>query len=109
MGPATGRLWGRQQPFERNHFQRTLTVFALGAVLAVAVVLLVDIKPKVVVGTASVCAGLLCLLAAGSRHRYVREATAGFGVLRTRDGRFVFGSAVQLLVTAVVVTALIVS
>lgn len=108
MGSGTPQVWGRQQPFERNQLQRLLTVFALGTVLAVMIVLLVDVDAAAVIGTASICAGLLCALAAASRHRYVREAAMGFVVLRSRDGRFVIGTAVQFVITALFVVVLII-
>lgn len=108
MGSASGQVWGRQQPFERNHLQRTLTVFALGAVLAVTVSLLADIGARGVLAIAGICAGLLCLLAAGSRHRYDREAAMGFAVLRGRGGGFVLGTCVQFVITALLVAVLIV-
>lgn len=109
MAASSGGVWGRQQPFERNHLQRTLTVFALGTVLAVTLVLLVDVDAAGVIGTASICAGLLCALAAVSRHRYVRETLMGFTLMRSRDGRFVIGTAAQFVVTAVFVIVLIVA
>ncbi|MDN5766142.1 MAG: hypothetical protein L0H96_00180 [Humibacillus sp.] len=109
MGSGSPQVWGRQQPFERNLLQRTLTVFALGAVLAVTVVLLVNTDATDVIGIASICLGLLCALAAVSRHRYVRETVVGFTLLRSRDGRFVIGTALQLVITALFVVVLIVT
>ena len=109
MGSGSEQVWGRQQPFERNHLQRTLTVFALGAVFAVTMVLLVDVDAAGVIAAACIGAGLLCALAAGSRYRYVRETARGFAILRQRDGSFVIGTAVQFLITALVVVVLIIS
>ncbi len=109
MVPDSGEVWGRQQPFERNHLHRVLTVFALGSVLAVTIVLLIDVEAAGVIGTASICAGLLCALTAGSRLRHVRESALGFIVLRSRDGRFVIGTAVMFMITALFVVGLIVS
>lgn len=109
MGSGPPQVWGRQQPFERNLLQRTLTVIALGAVLATTVVLLVNTNAAGVIGITSICLGLLCALAAVSRHRYVRETKMGFGLLRSRDGRFVIGTAVQFVITTLFVVVLIVS
>lgn len=109
MRSASDQVWGRQQPFERNYLQRTLTVFALGAVFAVTLVLLVDVDAAGVIAAMCICAGLLCALAAGSRLRYIRETAMGFALLRRRGGGFVIATAVQLLVTALFVVALIIA
>lgn len=108
MGAGSDHVWGRQQPFERNHLQRTLTVFALGAVFAVTMVLLVDVDAAGVVAAACIGSGLLCALAAASRHRYDRETATGFALMRRRDGRFVISTAVQFVITALFVVVLLV-
>jgi hypothetical protein len=107
VATGPGRLWGAQYPFERNHLQRTLVLLGLGSVLGVTVILLVHGEVDRVIGMVLVGLGVMSALAAASRHRYVRETLLGFTVLRTRDGRFVLGSAVALAVTAALVALLI--
>jgi hypothetical protein len=102
------RLWGAQYPFERQHLQRAMTMTALGGLFGVTTILLVGAHPARVLGGVLVCAGVLCALAAGSRHRYVRETRLGFAILDNRDGRFVLGSAAVFVLVAVFVLALVV-
>ncbi len=100
MARPAGRVWGRQQPFERQHLQRAITLLGLGALSTTLVVLLASAHPARTLGSALVGVGLVCALAAASRHRYVRESRLGFAMLATRDGRFVLGSALAFLVVA---------
>lgn len=109
MRSGSDQVWGRQQPFERNHLQRTLTVLALGAVFAVTLVLLVDVDAAGVIASLCIGAGLLCALAAGSRHRYLRETSMGFALLRRRGGGFVIATMAALVITALFVVALIIA
>lgn len=90
---APGKVWGRQYPFERNHLQRTMTLTALGGIFAVTTILLVHADAPGVLGITLICAGAVSAFAAVSRHRYVQETRVGFGILRTRGGGFVLGSA----------------
>jgi hypothetical protein len=105
--PDTGRLWGNQYPFERNHLQRAMTLTGLAAVFAVAVILLVHAQFGGVLGVSLILAGVVSALAAGSRHRYVRETRLGFAILNTRGSGFVLGSAFATGVVGVLVTLLI--
>lgn len=107
MSAGPGKLWGRQYPFERNHLQRTMTLSALGGIVAVTTVLLVRADVTAVLGVALVCAGAVAGLAAVSRHRYVQETRVGFGILRMRGGGFVLGSACAFGVVGVLVGLLI--
>lgn len=100
MAPPTGRVWGRQHPFERQHLQRAITLVGLGSVSAALVVLLASAHPGRAVGSALVCVGVVCGLAAASRHRYVRESRVGFAIVASRDGRFVLATALAFLVAA---------
>ena len=95
--PPPGRVWGRQQPFERQHLQRAITLIGLGTLSTALVALLAGAHPARALGSALVSVGLICALAAGSRHRYVRESRVGFAILASRDGRFVLGSALAFL------------
>jgi len=107
MDAKPPRLWGAQYPFERNHLQRTMTLIGLGGVFAVTVILLVRADATSVLGTALIGGGVVCALAAVSRHQYVRETSLGFVILETRGGLFVFGSALGLMVVGVLVALLI--
>lgn len=107
MNTQPGMLWGDQYPFERNHLQRTLTLIGLGGVFAVTVILLVHADVTGVLGISLVCSGVVCALAAVSRHRYVMETRLGFVILRTRGGRFVLGSALAFAVIGVLVALLV--
>lgn len=107
MSTRPGSVWGPQYPFERQHLQRSLTLIGLGGVVATVIVVQANAHPARALGTALVLAGLLLALAAASRHRYVRETRLGFAVLTTRDGRFVVGSALGLVVAAVFVALLV--
>ena len=101
------RVWGRQEPFERNYFQRILTLTGLGAVFAVTLILLVAENINAVVGVALIYAGVMAGLAGMSRWRYVLESRTGFAITRMRGGRFVFESAAGLVLLAVLVVVLI--
>jgi len=101
------RLWGRQAPFERNHFQRTLALAGLSGVFGVTVILLVHDDVRGALGLALVAGGLVCALAAVSRSRYAREARGGFAVLEGRGGGFVLGSAAAFVVVAATVVLLV--
>jgi hypothetical protein len=103
----TPQLWGRQEPFERNYFQRILTLTGLGVVFAVTLILLVAENIYAVLGVALVYAGVLAGLAALSRSRYVQESLAGFAITQIRGGRLVLESAVALVLLAVLVIVLI--
>ena len=105
--PSPLQLWGRQEPFERNYFQRILTLIGLGAVFAVTLILLVAEDVNAVVGVALVYAGVMAGLAAFSRSRYLHESRTGFAITQLRGGRFVFESAAALVLLAVPVVALI--
>ncbi len=107
MKAKPGRLWGDQHPFERNHLQRAMTLTGLCGVFAVAVILLVHADVTGVLGISLICGGAVSALAASSRHRYVQETHLGFAVLGTRDGRFVFGSALAFAVVGVFVSLLV--
>ena len=107
MNTNTEKVWGEQYPFERNDLQRSMTLTALGGVFAVTLILLVHADVAAVVGISLVCAGVVSALAAASRHRYVRETRLGFGILRTRGGGFVIGSALVFCVVGVFVVLLI--
>lgn len=109
MDRRPGKLWGEQYPFERNHLQRSMTLIGLGGVFTVTVILLVHADVTAVLGLSLVCAGVVSALAAASRHRYVQETDLGFVILRTRGGRFVFGSALAVVVVGVLVALLIVA
>ncbi len=98
--PPPGRVWGRQQPFERQHLQRAITLLGLGTLATTLVVLLASAHPARALGSALVSVGLVCALAAVSRHRYVRESRAGFAILASRDGRFVLGSALVFVIVS---------
>jgi hypothetical protein len=100
MAPPPGRVWGRQQPFERQHLQRAITLLSLGTLATSLVALLASAHPARALGSALVSVGLACTLAAASRQRYVREARVGFAILASRDGRFVLGTALVFLVVA---------
>lgn len=104
----TEKVWGEQYPFERNQLQRTMTLVAIGGLFAFVVVVLVHADVVGVLGISLVCAGVVSALAAASRHRYVREARLGFGILRTRGGGFVLGTAVLFCAVGVLVALLIV-
>lgn len=108
MTARPGKLWGAQYPFERNHLQRTMTLAGLGAVFAVAVILLTHADATGVVGISLICAGVVSALAAISRRRYVQETRLGFAVLQTRGGGFVLASALGFVVVGVVVTLLVI-
>ena len=101
------RVWGRQEPFERNYFQRIITLTGLGGVFVVTLILLVAENINAVVGVALVYAGVMAGLAAFSRLRYVQESRAGFVITHTRGGRFVLESAAALVLLAVLVVVLI--
>jgi hypothetical protein len=101
------RLWGRQEPFERNYFQRILTLTGLGAVFAVSVILLVAENVYSVLGIALVFAGMMAGLAALSRWRYVQESRTGFTITRIRGGWFVVESALALVLLAFLVAVII--
>jgi uncharacterized membrane protein HdeD (DUF308 family) len=107
MNNGTGKLWGDQYPFERNHLQRTMTLTGLGGVFAVTVILLVHAESTAVLGISLICAGVVSALAAASRRRYVQETRLGFVILRTRGGGFVFGSALAVAVVSVFVALLV--
>lgn len=100
MNPPPGRVWGRQQPFERQHLQRAITLLGLGALATTLVVLLAGAHPARALGTGLIGVGLVCALAAASRQRYVRASRVGFAALASRDGRFVLGSALAFVVVA---------
>ena len=104
----TEKLWGQQYPFERNQLQRTMTLVAMGGLLVVVVIILVHADVAAVLGISLVCAGVVSALAAASRHRYARETRRGFGILRTRGGGFVLGSAALFCAIGVLVAILIV-
>ncbi len=84
-----------------------MTLTGLGGLLGVTTLFLVHAHPLRLLGVALIGAGVVCALAAGSRHRYAREVRAGFAVLDTRDGRFVLGSAAGFAAVAVLVLALV--
>jgi len=107
MDTRTGKLWGDQYPFERNHLQRTMTLIGLGGVFAVTVILLVHAEFTSVLGISLLCAGVVAAFAAVSRHRYVQETRLGFVILRTRGGRFVLGSALAVAAVSVLVALLV--
>ncbi|MDY6999214.1 MAG: hypothetical protein SW019_21685 [Actinomycetota bacterium] len=109
MRSEPGNLWGDQYPFERNHLQRTMTLTALAGLFVVTAILLVRTDVAAVVGIALISAGAVSALAAASRQRYVRESRLGFVILRSRGGRFVFGSAAAVVVVGVFVGLLILS
>lgn len=101
---TAGKLWGAQYPFERNHLQRAMTLAGLAGVFAVTLILLVHAGVRAVLGVSLIYAGAVSGLAAVSRHRYLRETRRGFGILGTRGGGFVFGSAAAFVfVSALVV------
>lgn len=107
MRNRPAKLWGAQYPFERNALQRTMTLIALGGVFAATLLILVDTDPAAAVGISLICAGGLSALAALSRLRYVRESRMGFGILETRGGGFVFGSALAFGLVGVFAVAVI--
>ena len=84
-----------------------MDLLALGGVLAVTIILLVADNRSDVLGLALIALGLISALAAVSRRRYVRETQIGFDIVATRGGRFVLGSALVFLITAALVTLLI--
>lgn len=104
----TEKVWGQQYPFERNQLQRTMTLVALGGLITVVAVILVRADVTAVIGISLVGAGLVCALAAVSRRRYVREARLGFGILHTRGGGFVLGSALAFCFAGAFVVLLII-
>ncbi len=77
-----------------------MALIGLGTVSTATTVVMAGAHPARALGSALLSVGLVCGLAAGSRHRYVRESQLGFAILASRDGRFVLGSAVGLLVAA---------
>ncbi len=101
------RLWGAQYPFERNQLQRSMTLTALGGIFAVTLVLLIHADVSGVLGIAFLCAGAMSALAAVSRRRYVQETRAGFAIVATRGGGFVFGSALAFTLVGGFVAALV--
>lgn len=66
---SPGRLWGRQDPFERNHLQRSIDLVGRGGVFAVTMIVLVAANVPNVLGLALIAAGLFSALAAASRLR----------------------------------------
>ncbi|MCB1264036.1 MAG: hypothetical protein KDB56_05485 [Mycobacterium sp.] len=106
-GDSPGELWGRQYPFERNHLQRAMALTGLAGVFAVTVILLVHANVQAVFGISLIYAGAVSGLAAGSRHRYVRETRLGFAILQTRGGGFVIGSALAFVAVGILVIGLI--
>ncbi|MCW1958398.1 MAG: hypothetical protein KIH64_007600 [Mycobacterium sp.] len=104
---GTGRLWGAQYPFERNALQRNMTLIALGGVFVAALLLIARVDLAAVLGISLMGAGVISVLAAVSRLRYVRESRMGFDILNTRGGGFVSGSALAFGVVGVLVAALI--
>lgn len=107
MENRPSRLWGEQNPFERNHLQRTMTLIGLGGVFAVTVTLLFHAGVSSLLGISLICAGILSALAALSRHEYVRETRLGFVILETRGGSFVLGSSLAFVVVGVLVARLV--
>lgn len=102
-----GELWGRQYPFERNNLQRAITLISLSGVLAVTVLFLIHGDVAQLFGISLVGGGVVSALAAISRHRYVRETRLGFGILKSRGGQFVLGSALMFAVVGGLVLLLI--
>lgn len=102
-----GRVWGRQYPFERNQLQRDMALAGLVGVLAVAVLVLIHAQTRGVLGVAMICSGVLALLGAMSRRRYIQETRLGFTVLRDRGAGFVVGSALLFCVTGALVAAVV--
>lgn len=107
MGNRAGALWGAQYPFERNHLQRVMTLAGLAGVFAVTLILLVHADVRAALGISLIYAGVICALAAASRHRYLRETRRGFAVLATRGGGFVAVSALAFVAVSALVVAMI--
>ncbi len=107
MASEPRRLWGRQAPFERAHFQRTLALLGLSSVFGVTLILLVDADVTGLFGLLLVGCGLVCAMAAVSRARYDRETREGFAILGTRGGGFVLGSAAAFVLVAAMVVLLV--
>ncbi|MEZ5131847.1 MAG: hypothetical protein R2763_09080 [Mycobacterium sp.] len=107
MRDTSGKLWGRQYPFERNHLQRAMALTGLAGVFGVTTVLLVHADVQAVFGISLLYAGVVSAVAAVSRHRYVRETRIGFAILRSRGGGFVIGSALAFIAVGILVTLLV--